>query len=199
MQDQLKLHTDQKPPKEEKPKSPVDEFELEGKSLYQLLRTLDELDSKEETTEEEHKAVLQAVENKADSYRYVKARFEAEINRLEELEEGFALKKKSVKKSFERFKKSAAWVLNQLPKDPSGKLPFIKGNLYKMRLTRSQTCTPLVDATGILNLDYEKYIKVSYSWKKQQIKNCFETDESLKEVARLDATESITFDVVRSI
>ena len=172
----------------------VSEFEKSGESLYQMLLTLEQMDSDPNVKQEEQRKMMENVREKADCYKYVYTKFKSEIGRIDGIIKGFQMKKKSLENGLAGFKKDSAWILNQLPKDPSGKKPFIMGNLYKMRLTQSTSCNPLVEADGILNMDYEKYIDVKYSWKKDAIKRGFSTDASLQEIARLDTTESITFD-----
>ncbi len=171
----------------------VEQFEVEGKSLWSLLEQLDFLDNEEELQVSESRKVMEAVKDKSDAYSWVNMKYQQEIGRMDQIIKAFQAKKKALSNGQSRFKAHIANVIDAfVTPDENGKR-VLEGNLYKVHRTSSNKCVPLVEANPLQVVALGKYINITYKWRVDEIKRNLGKDPDLEGIAKIVPTESVRF------
>lgn len=191
---QLKKRIDPFPVKKGSPsKDMVDRFEAEGKSLFQLLNDLDFLDGEEgEDVAKKQQWIMEAVKNKADSYKYILDRYKFEIQRADELAKEFQARKESLVRAQKRIKKIALFVLGEEQRKHNTK--HIMGHLFRMQKTRTKgTINMSREPTALDSVKLREFIRTKYSWDKDKIGSAINNNQDLQALGSIDENYSVRF------
>jgi len=129
---------------------------------------------------------------KIDGNKYVQTEIAAKLKEFGALKKRVDATIKALKGQAERQKQYLAFHMNQQ------KLEIIPGVLWKVRLTRDQKVKFKRDVTELDAELYPNFVKVTYEWSKSALSAALEAgDEQAKEIAELEDTQSVTFDVYK--